>query len=726
MRIWFLIGLFFLVSCNSELAKLSPINYTKIRIETTNAGTFDQMMIYALKSDGSHGFARLFTSLPIIEEDVPKGLYDFYGMTFTGLISEKCSKATAYIGGKLNQVTLDFQEVTCGDSDFLGSDPDLNTAGPINVTFPTTSLEFCDSVQNITTGTDRCSDNLVEPMLKHKRGHAMSANVTLMAFERSRGRTVTGPGLSAGCMNVSPVSYLRGLSPTNVPSFLPAGNGSTTPFFVRFEIYANSATCTTDTPHILDLQNGLAVNNSEAKQIVTPGAPATRKIFVKMGESEICQGDNLTAEFAGGAGGYDSPKLICNESHLYNIFPATNSVVDYQTRANYSYKLLSDIDLSDNPVIGDGFTPSWASCVLANSNFMPIGTLWNGTTCSSGNSAAIQFFGNNKTIKGMAIIKSTNYSAFYLMTTHAGGQPSYFQNLNMTDSTFVSGTYAGSLVAHSTRTSFSNITLQNNYVGSVIGSYTGALVGESFGTPITNVHGTGITVVGNAYVGGLAGQTNRADDNSMTNISDSSIRGSVSGNNHVGGLVGNMGVGSGGLYPSNVLRSSFVGDISASHTLGGIAGQALSTRIEHSYAQVNLEATSTTSLRLGGLVGIMTNKITAAGLPSGIYGSYITGDFSYTCTEVIPTSCNAGTVVGSTNISFSAEDFKTVAYPFSDHLTTTASLFGSRQADDASFMSSIPMWTRTDPGASIMSAFPTSVWQFSDGSLPHLVGEPNP
>jgi hypothetical protein len=733
MRIWFLIGLFLLVSCNSELAKLSPINSTevriettKVRIETTNAGAFSKMMIYALKSDGSHGFARLFTTLPIIEEDVPVGLYHFYGMSFSGLNSEKCSKTPASLSGDLNQVTLDFQELTCGDSDFLGSDPDLNTAGPPNVTFPTTSLEFCDSVQNITAGTDRCSDNLVEPMLKHKRGQAMSANVTLMTFERSLGRTITGAGLPAGCMNVSPVSDLRGLSPTNVPNFLPAGNGSTTPFLVRFEIYANSANCTTDTPHVLDLQNGLAVNNSLAKQIVTPGLPATRKIFVKMGENEICQGDNLAADFAGGTGVYNSPKLICNESQLYNIFPRTNSVDDYRTRANYSYKLLSHIDLSDNPVIGGDFNPPWASCVLAGSNFMPIGTTWNGTVCANVSSTGIHFFGNDKTIKGMAIIKSEDFSAFYLMTTHAGGQPSYFQNLTITDSTFISGAHSASLVAHSTRTSFSNITLQNNFVRSVDGPYAGALVGESFGTPINNVHGTGLTVVGNEYVGGLVGQTQRAGDDSMTNISDSSIRGSVAGTTHVGGLVGRIGMGSSDLYPSNILRSSFVGVLSGTKSLGGIAGQALSTRIEHSYAKVSLEATANGDVQLGGLVGFMTKKIIADGIPSGIYGSYITGDFRNSCTAVPAATCGIGTVVGLAHGSFSAEDFETVAYPFSDHLTTTTTVFGSRQADDASFMSSNPMWVSTLNGASIMSAFPTTVWQFPNGRFPYLVGEPNP
>jgi hypothetical protein len=122
----------------------------------------------------------------------------------------------------------------------------------------------------------------------------------------------------------------------------------------------------------------------------------------------------------------------------------------------------------------------------------------------------------------------------------------------------------------------------------------------------------------------------------------------------------------------------------------------------------------------------MTKKIIADGIPSGIYGSYITGDFRNSCTAVPAATCGIGTVVGLAHGSFSAEDFETVAYPFSDHLTTTTTVFGSRQADDASFMSSNPMWVSTLNGASIMSAFPTTVWQFPNGRFPYLVGEPNP
>ncbi len=700
------------------------------------------MMIYASKSDGSHGFGRLFPSLPIIEEEVPQGLYNFYGMTFStssGLISEKCSKATAFLSGNLNQVTLDFQEVTCAESDFLGSDPALNTGSPA-VTFSTTSLEFCDSVQGITTGADRCTDNLADEFRVEKRGSAMSAKVSLMAFEKAGGKTVTGTSLDGGCLNVSPTD-LRGLSPTNVSNFLPAGDGATTPFLTRFEIYANSTNCTIDTPYVLDLQNGLAVNNGRAKQIVipgSPGSPATRKIFIKMSGNEICQGDNLTADFAGGTGLAKSPKLICNESQLYNIFPAMSTIAAYTANANFSYKLLRDIDLSDNPVIGGTsnppWNPPWASCVLAGLNFMPIGTIWDGSACSNATSAGIHFFGNNKTIKGMRIIKSTNFSALYLMTDQASGQDSYFQNLNIADSTFIAGSYAGSLVAHSTRSSFENITLDNVYVTSTTGSYTGGLIGESFGTPINNVHGTDLTVIGLNYVGGLAGQTHRAYSNStMTNIFDSSIRGTITGNSHVGGLVGNLGQGSvvvgqvsTNFYQSYVKRSSFVGDITANTNIGGIAGQAYTTRIVNSYARTNFSSPATTSVHLGGLVGYMKNKLTLTiggiAFDSGIYSSYTMLSLD-SCGAAGEPACpsSMGTVIGSTDSQFGASDFETVAYPLSDFLSTaTTAAYGSSQ-DDTSFMSATPGWS-----VSIMNFFPNSVWNFSDTAYPSLIGEPNP
>lgn len=122
---WFssLVVLFLFVSCNSQMADLTPIRLTPVRMTTSNEGTFTKMMVYATKSDGSFAFARQFSASAVIEQEVPIGQYNFYGMTFNGMTSERCSKVSASLSGLSNAVTLSFDEVTCADPAFLGNDP---------------------------------------------------------------------------------------------------------------------------------------------------------------------------------------------------------------------------------------------------------------------------------------------------------------------------------------------------------------------------------------------------------------------------------------------------------------------------------------------------------------------------------------------------------------------------------------------------------------------------
>lgn len=709
--------LLFLTACNSELAKLSPIRMTRVLINTSNEGTFDRIMVYATRTDGSHAFGRFNSSVVEINEEVPMGLYNFYGLAYNAMSIKKCSKATAYLSGSSNRVTLNFESATCADSEFLGNDPALNGSVFPAVTFPYTSIELCDSVTNITDTFDSCTDNLADGLKKHKRGHALSAKISLLSYDKVRGQYITGAEYGWGCQPVTPFGgTLRGLSISGVSNFAPAGDGSSTPFLMRFEFYPNSATCSGETPYIVDLPNGIVANNSKVKHVLD--ATPARKLYFKIAEDEICQGDNLTTAFAGGDGSYDSPKLICNESQFYSIFPTTNLAADYATRANYSYKLLSDIDLSDHAVTGSGFNPPWTSCVSAGSNFMPIGYTWDGTACATTSSAGMQFFGNDKTIKGMSIIRPGSFVGFYRSLDHAGGQASFIQNLKIADSTFVGTSYVGALVAQAQRTVFNNITFSNVSVQTTVSAFTGSIAGETLGGTITNVHGTGMTITGVGNVGGLVGQTSKADDGSMTAIASSSIRGDITGVSYVGGLVGDMGNLSANSL-STISTSSFVGSITADNIIGGLVGQTASTRIENSYARGDFTVTAAGNVRLGGLVGYATVR-TGSG---GIYSSYIMGSLSHSCLANDAT-CFMGTVIGSTDASSNATHYETVAYPSMDHISATTFTYGSIQTD-TSFMSSNPGWVRPGP-FSIMGSFSPTIWQFTDGANPSLVGEPNP
>lgn len=699
------------------MATLSPIRMTRVVINTANEGTFDRMIIYATSTNGSHGFGRINNSVVELSEEVPMGQYNFYGLAYNAMSIKKCSKASAYLGGATNQVTLTFNDYTCADTEFLGNDSSFNGLAYPAVSFPYTSIELCNAVSNITDVNDVCSDNL-NITRKHKRGHAMSAKISLVAYDKVRGVYTTGTDYGWGCQPVTPLGGgLDGLAISGVSNFAPAGDGASTPFLMRFEFYPNSG-CT-GTPHVVDLPNGIIADNAQVKYV--QDAPS-RKLYFKIGQPEICKGTNLVTEFAGGDGSIGSPKLICNESQFYSIFPATNVAADYLARANFNYKLMNDIDLSDNPVTGSGFNPPWSSCVDAGSNFMPIGYTWNGSSCGTTFSGGIHFEGNGRTIKGMKIKRSGSFVGMYRRIDHAGGQASNFQNLIITNSIFEGSQYVGALSAQSQRTTFRNINLIDVSVRSTVGAHTGTVAGETFGAVLTRVHGTGITVNGFGLVGGLIGQTTIADDGSTTSITDSSVRGTITGVSHIGGLVGKLGNLSEGIK-STIDKSSYVGLINGDNHIGGLVGEAITLRIENSYTRVGYDTTAAGDVRLGGMVGSM-NEYEATPPASGIYSSYIKGTISYDCSPV-NTTCHMGTVVGWQDGTFTGSDFNTVVYNSSSHLSSTTPFVYGVPQTNASFMSAAPGWFRPGP-IDMMIHFNPAIWKFSDAFNPSLVGEPNP
>ena len=180
--------------------------------------------------------------------------------------------------------------------------------------------------------------------------------------------------------------------------------------------------------------------------------------------------------------------------------------------------------------------------------------------------------------------------------------------------------------------SISGLTL-DNFIITASEDYTGALVGNNRGD-IDDVHVINATINGGSYqnIGGLAGYSYNAT------ISNSSSSATVSGGNHVGGLVGSS-------Y-ATITNSYSTGDVTGTEDVGGLAGST-SGDISNSYATGNVSGTD----KVGGLAG---NHSTG----STISNSYATGDVTGTSSvggltgvtlpyAVIENSYATGTVTGT-------------------------------------------------------------------------------
>lgn len=718
MRLVSLIILFILSACNSQVADLTPIRMTPIRITTSNEGTFTQMMIFATNPDGSFAFARRFTSAPVIEQEVPIGQYRIYGMTFNAMTSERCAKVERPLSGLSNEVTLNFTEDACANPDFLGEDPDLNLTAPGSVTFSFTSVELCDALSNLTDFHDACTDDLNDPLRKNSRGHAMSVRITLSQYEKVRGQKTVSPGLTWGCQSTAPTgTSVRGLANNGVSNFAPAGDGSTTPFHMRFEFYFRD-NCA-GTPYIVDLDHGLVTNTSKVKHVLTPGLPAMRKLFFKIGKEEVCQGENLTQTFATGDGPISRPYIICNETQFYNILPNSTIAGDYTARASQSYKLFTDIDLSDNSGTGGGdFNPAWESCVQSGSNFMPIGFTYNGASCGNTSLANVHFDGNGHTIKGLKIYNGQNLATGLYSILNSGSN--IIQRLTLEDSEVSGQNNTGSLVGYGVDATVRNLNLKNAIVHGPTSDYVGGLAGRADSSTVENVSITGLSVSGRSYVGGLFGSTNL---NSIpTDITRAFVSGSISAYSYVGGLVGiSNGAGFGSL--AKISKSKFAGTITTAQLFtGGIIGFGYTTRIENSYAQAFLINTYLGSPMMGGIAGYMSDD-TAAN-EAGVFSSITSLTITDACPNTPVTLCYIGEIIGNHDGSFGDSNFDTAVFPANEELGTTPALRGSKQPD-FSFLSANPDWRRAD-NTSIMSFFLPTVWQFSNTAVPKLVDEPTP
>ena len=181
--------------------------------------------------------------------------------------------------------------------------------------------------------------------------------------------------------------------------------------------------------------------------------------------------------------------------------------------------------------------------------------------------------------------------------------------------------YVGGLVGN-----LSYVFITDSYATGTIlgtGNYVGGLVGEAYSSFIANSHATG-NVSGNERVGGLIGDAlNRyysySDNTSV--VLNSYATGDVSGTDSVGGLVGYI-LNIPNRTPAYNTVIDFIkdshatGNVSGTGNVGGLVGYTDTSSINNSYASGIVTGIEDS---IGGLVGFLWNS-------SSIENSYATGD----------------------------------------------------------------------------------------------------
>ena len=706
--------IFLVAGCISDKTELRSLTTNTVMLTLgTPSGPFSRIILSGNDANGTNAFAKFYTSLPgqVELELIPSG-WTFYAVAYNGAILVGCGKVVVNNQKTKKFANLNFSLENCADSDFVGPDPTLNQSSFPAVSWSPTQLEFCESVGDISSHFDICTDLLTDGSRKSGRGNIGSFKFTLMEYERSGTNVnVTGAGIVSACQSgrTTDLASLRNLSPTFLTTYLPAGDGATTPFYVKMELYPDDVCGAT--PKVVNLYHGVVSDSSDARFVTKPGAPSSRKLYVKYDGDGVCQGTQLATTFAAGTGSLTNPYLICNASQLWNIFPAAPAA--YVTMANAHYKLQSDIDLSAITVGAGGNThPAWEGCVAPGSNFMPIGTSDACVITAINNGS---FDGGGKKISGLKISTSGTRAGFYSEVTISSFELRrlHLENAQITN-TSLAAPFTGAFLGVGYNFKLTDLTLTNSSITGKSG--TGGFVGQMQGGSIRRAKGESNTVSGTGDTGGIIGRGIWSGTDT-TKIYDSYTSGTVVGTaNNVGGIAGTFGSAT---FYSEIQSTRFKGNVQGPNSVGGLVGTGQSLRIENAYAQAKVITTQVAaSTNQGGLIGSHQSRLNGTGIFTSYYYNYLGMDLGWSC--IAGTACRIGNVVGNTG-DYVASDYDSAVYANTLSVMGFNTLYVGQPQSDASFYLAYPGWL--NGGTDITSSFLAFYWNFVNGQLPTLVIE---
>ena len=179
----------------------------------------------------------------------------------------------------------------------------------------------------------------------------------------------------------------------------------------------------------------------------------------------------------------------------------------------------------------------------------------------------------------------------------------------------------------------------DSYVGGIIGRSDGSTISDS--TVDGSVNGNNNS--GYGYVGGLIGGTHGTNGDTVTN---SIFNGSVSGYRHVGGLIG--GTVTGGTGSITVTNSIVNGNVKGNSRIGGLIGKLQSGIISNGIKSGGVVGVS----NVGGLVGLNGGDILASTVNGSVGGTgdYVGGLIGRSGGSIISNNTVNGSVEGNDNV----------------------------------------------------------------------------
>lgn len=669
MRIFLLLHLLLmLVGCNSEYAQLSPIRKTRIYVKPTlpAAITASKIMLWGKSSSGA-AFARFLTQDQITSYILPSGNYTLYTIAWTGANLSGdvyCSTDAGILAGPDLPIDIALTNDKCDIPDFRG----LALSGTVPKTLGNVQVEFCEALTGINGISDECSDDLTLGPRQEARGHAMSYRYVLSTFDKNGASyAVKSENIKSACLKGTPnaLTPLKGIAESETTQ-IPAGDGSTTPFYLTVETFPDTLNCDSNLMNPVVLQNGLRSNTTKVKHLTI--ASTAHKLYVQMSSEEVCTAFAKTKPFAGGDGSKEAPYLICNETQFYNTHTSITS----------SFKLMSDIDLTKYyygitplPNVPDGLT-----CLAKGSNFYPLG--YNSScTATAETFTTSDFDGGGKTIKGLRIHMPTkDFVGLYIKKL--GGE---IRRLNLLNTSIQGQSNVGGL-AGITETTIRDINAESLTV--VASTSVGALAGKNDNGPSTACEFRNIILnkiiisAGSSNIGGIIGQSHSCD------FYSSSVNGYVfSGSNAVGGITG---------YITNGTMDgvSFDGYVAGLTHVGGLAGDLFNAIIKNSYATGSILASHAgPGVYAGGLIGFTNGSPSAS---ASVTDNYFYGQINHYCTAMPDDGCAISNIVGDPG-SWGPGDF-TSNYYISTNATLSKSVFDAGTSRTvAQFFSTITSWS---------------------------------
>ncbi|MBS7525235.1 S-layer homology domain-containing protein [Fusibacter paucivorans] len=375
------------------------------------------------------------------------------------------------------------------------------------------------------------------------------------------------------------------------------------------------------------------------------------------------------------------------------------------------------------------------------------------------------FDGNGFTISGLYTHSEEKNQGLFGLTGY--GADVTFKNIAVENGYVFGYSYVGGIVGRSYGGSMTDCYQTGSIIGTSEGnSYAGGLVGYSGDFDIAGSHHSGSVVGLGFYVGGLL---SKSSINGI--ISDSYNTGKVSGVVAVGGIVGqsykamtlsncyntadvkgggsHVGGISGYHYQGSIIENCYnTGNIKGTQYVGGIAGKNNPVSIiRESYNTGDVEGTMT---EVGGIAGInTTSTITKCynagyvysgdGNAGGITGNNTTTSEISNCYNVgliVSYGDNAGGIAGSSD--------STILNCYSAGSVRRSDVDGGIVGDYLGGTMSgnyydIQMYTSIDPGylpdgygtalltsdmttGNAFSGWDESIWQFTTGTYPRLVG----